>query len=123
MFSPSDLTYPEHLDVGLGKYAQAQAQRQPDFGGVNQLFASMGRMGPMVRGGQFMDPQQAQQYATPSYLTARGDIAQGNIQNMFALAQLMNQIGGLRGQTAAMIPELQAQGLQTQTGSLFGGLF
>lgn len=120
---PGDVTYPEHLTVGLGKYLQSAMQTQPDFSGINQMFSTLGGMGPIVRGGQFMNPEQAKEYATPSYLTARGDIAQQNIQNMFQLAQLANQTGGLRGQIAAMIPELKAQQIKTQSSGLFGGLF
>lgn len=123
MATPGDLTYPEHLTVGLGKYLQSAMQTQPDFSGINQMFSTLGSMGPLVRGGQFMNPEQAKEYATPSYLQARGQIAQNNIGNMFNLANLAMQTGTMRGQIAAMIPELQAEQIKTQSSGLFGGLF
>lgn len=121
--TPGDLTYPEHLAIGTGKYLQSAMQRQPDFSGVNQMFSTLGSMGPLVRGGTFYDPEQAKEMATPNYLQARGNIAQNNIANMFQLAQLANQSGALRGQIAQMIPELQAQQVQLGSTGLFGGLF
>lgn len=120
---PGDLTYPEHLTIGTGKYINSLMNRAPDFSGSNQLFSQLSNMGPFARGGQFYDPSQVQQYATPDYLTARGDIAQASIKNMFDLANLSVMAGGLRGQQAAMIPELQAQQIQSQMSGIFGGLF
>lgn len=124
---PGSETFPEHLDIGLGKYINAQMQTQPNFAGINSMFSTLGSMGPFVRGGTFYNPQEAQQYATPGYLSDRGQIAQGNIQNMFNLANLALATGTARGTTAAMIPELQSQQIQAQMAgspsSLFGSLF
>ena len=119
---PGDITYPEHITVGLGKYLQSAMNQQPDFSGINQMFANMGTTGPFVRGGTFYNPEQAKELATPSYLAARGNIAQNDISNMFNLANLAMLTGQSRGQMAAMIPELQAQQVQLGSTGLFGGL-
>lgn len=125
---PGDLTYPMHIEKGLGRYLQSAMNVQPDFSGINNMFSSIGSMGPLVRGGQFMDPQQTQAAATPGYLSARGGIAQNNLQNLFDLSSLQTLVGGDLGNMAAMIPALQAQQIQakmsgaSQLGNLFGGL-
>lgn len=122
MATPGDLTYPEHGMIGLGKYLNAAASYQPSYATLDQSFRNFGQQGPLVRGGQFINPSEAQQYATAPYLQARGNLAQSNIQNMFQLAQLAALTGAGRGQTAAMIPELQAQQVALQSTGLFGGL-
>lgn len=121
MATPGDITYPEHGLIGLGKYVNAAAQRSPDFQGINRMFAGLGQT-PLVRGGQFIDPSQAQQYATAPYLQARGQIAQQDIGNLFNLANLAMLTGQSRGSMAALIPELQAQQVQLGSTGLFGGL-
>ena len=123
---PGDITYPEHITVGLGKYLQSAMNQQPDFSGINQMFANMGTTGPFVRGGTFYNPEQAKELATPSYLAARGNIAQNDISNMFNLANLAMGTGTARGNIAAMMPALQAAQIRANmagTSSLFGGLF
>lgn len=117
-----DLAYPEHGLVGAGKYFSTLANRQPDYGGLNQGYEGLRTMSPYVSGGQFVDPQQAAQYASGQYLSNRGNLAQTNIQNMFQMAQLMDQIGMGRSNVAAMIPELKAQQVQIGSTGLFGGL-
>lgn len=121
--TPGDITYPEHLTIGLGKYLQSAMQQQPNFGGINQMFSNLGNQGPMVRGGQFYDPEQAKEYATQPYLQGRGNIAQANIGNMFSLADLALQTGTARGQIAAMIPELQAAQIRASLPGSTAGLF
>lgn len=124
---PGDLTYPMHIEKGLGRYLQSAMNVQPDFGGVNNMFAQAGNMGPFVRGGQFADPQQVQAAATPGYLQSRGQIAQNDISNLFNLSALEAVVGGNLGNMAAMIPALQAQQIRAQMagasgiGNLFGG--
>lgn len=122
MPSTADIPFAEHGLVGLGKYDRTLMQRQPPFAQLGQQFANLGRMGPVVRGGSFMDPSQAQQYATGPYLGARGQLAQTNIANMFENARLAALIGATRGNVAAMIPELQAQQVQLGSTGLFGGM-
>lgn len=122
-FRPGDLTYPQHIEKGLGRYTQSAMNTQPDFSPVNTMFSQVGNMGPMARGGMFMDPSQMQSMATPGYLTSRGDIATANIENMFKLAALQGVIGTNMGGIASMIPELQAQRVNAQTAGPFGGLF
>lgn len=119
---PGDLTYPQHIEKGLGRYLQSAMNTGPDFGGVNQMFSQMGKMGPMVRGGQFIDPSQAQQEATGGYLSSRGNIEQNYLGNLFQLAALQGLVGKNMGNIAAMIPELQAQQVQAGSSGIFGGL-
>lgn len=120
---PGDLTYPAHIEKGLGKYLQSAMNIQPDFSSINTMFSNMANMGPMVRGGQFINPEQAQEEATPGYLSSRGNIAANALNNMFQLAALQSTVGGDLGTIAAMIPSLQAQRVMAQSAGPFGGLF
>ena len=121
--SPGDLTYPAHIQKGLNRYLQSALNVQPDFSGINSMFSSFGNMQPMVRGGQFIDPSQAQQIATPGYLSARGNIASTGINNMFNLASMLSQ-GGVDYNTAMnYIPQLMAAQTRLQTAGGPAGLF
>jgi hypothetical protein len=122
---PGDLTYPEHIEKGEGRYLQSAMQVQPDYSQINKMFTGLANMGPLVRGGQFISPQQLQQAATPGYLGARGQIAQNYLGNLFNMASQLATTGQNQGTIAAMIPSLQAAALQASTAGssgLFGSL-
>lgn len=122
---PGDISYPMHIEKGLGRYLQSAMAQQPDYSTLNQSFTTLANQGPMVRGGQFIDPTEEQQYATSGYMGARGQIAGNYLNNMFQLAALDAMAGNRLGTMAAMIPTLQASALQSQGagGSSILGMF
>jgi hypothetical protein len=119
---PTDLMFPARTQNQVERYAKTDLARQPDFTDITKAFSSlMANPSLIARGGTFNDPMQAQQEATPGYLSARSGVAQNRMNQIGADATLSQSAGAARGNILDLIPQLLAQRIGGQ-GSLFGAL-
>jgi hypothetical protein len=119
---PSDLNFPAMGEHGIEKWARTDLVRGPDFSDITKAFSSlMSNPSLIARGGQFTDPMQAQQEATPGYLQARGGVAQNRMNTQANDAALAQNAGSARGQILDLINQLHAQSINANS-SLFGTL-
>lgn len=115
MASPNDLYRAQHIEKGLGKYIGREMEAPPDFSALNKMFSNLSNPSLSAPGGSWLNPQEAQQMATPGYLSARGDTSASYLNNLFSLSALQDLIGRNMSGIAAMIPSLQA--MQTRAGA------
>jgi hypothetical protein len=119
---PGDLRWPQSLEGGIGKFARSSMIHGPDFSDIDHMFGNMmSNPTMMARGGNWIDPMQAQQQATSGYLSNRGGIAENFMQQLMRMAGLAESAGSAKGQIAGMIPRLEAIDTSANS-SLFGNL-
>jgi hypothetical protein len=119
---PSDLMFPSYTEGGVEKWAGTDMRRGPDFTDITKAFSSlMSNPSLIARGGNFVDPMQVQQDATPGYLGARAGVAENRMNNIANDAELDINAGSARGSLLSLINQLKSQQIGVQ-GSLFGTL-
>jgi hypothetical protein len=127
MANNSSFLSPTYGDQSIENYIKTSLREAPDFTSADKAYGQlMSNPTLFARGGNFIDPTQAQQTAGSGFLQSRGQTAQDSLQNQSNLAGIGEGAANSLASIQAAISQLDAQqtaGQGGMFGKLLGGLF
>src|SRR5271166_508028 len=113
-------------EQSLKNYTKTALRTGPDYSSVDKAYSNlMSNPSLFARGGNFVDPTQAQSDAGQGFLQQRGQIGQDWLQNQNNLAGVSANSGSALGQITSfqdIIKALTTQGGTAGLNGILGGL-